>query len=210
MEIACDACFEYVTQTNRIENRSEKCINLMSTFAIATFIPSHTHALAHEKWDCMRHISSAIISNCRVRMHVNRRQISNYPNQWTHSTIFAASPLFWRCFVRWPNHILNNFFVFVCFCLPMQSFIWPLARCASPDESIIVELRTQTTKILLRTGLATTSSTSRGTISSNSKIVGRYVMLMQGKSVPYSFSASAFGFESFWFYFFCSRRNETQ
>lgn len=66
------------------------------------------------------------------------------------------------------------------FSLILQSFVWPLARSASPDESIIVELRTQTTKILLRTGLATTS-TSRGTISSNSKIVGRYIMLMQGK-----------------------------
>lgn len=178
----------YTNEPNRKQKRKMYKFNV--DFCDCDFYPD-THTRAHEKWDCMRHISSAIISNCRVRMHVNRRQISNYPNQWTHSTIFAASPLFWRCFVRWPNHILNNFFVFVCFCLPMQSFIWPLARCASPDESIIVELRTQTTKILLRTGLATTSSTSRGTISSNSKIFGRYVMLMQGKSVPYSFSASA-------------------
>lgn len=61
----------------------------------------------------------------------------------------------------------------------LQSFIWPLARPATAEENVIIELRSQTTKILLRTGLATTS-TSRGTISSNSKMVGRYVMLMQG------------------------------
>ncbi|XP_055296702.1 otoferlin isoform X2 [Sitodiplosis mosellana] len=60
-----------------------------------------------------------------------------------------------------------------------QSFIWPLARPSTADESVVVELRTQTTKILLKTGLASTS-TSRGTIASNSKMVGRYVMLMQG------------------------------
>lgn len=54
-----------------------------------------------------------------------------------------------------------------------------MARPATSEESVIVELRTQTTKILLKTGLASTS-TSRGTIASNSKIVGRYVMLMQG------------------------------
>ncbi|XP_031628335.1 otoferlin isoform X2 [Contarinia nasturtii] len=59
-----------------------------------------------------------------------------------------------------------------------QSFIWPLARPATSDESVTVELRTQTTKILLKTGLATTS-TSRGTIASNSKIVGKFAMLMQ-------------------------------
>lgn len=66
----------------------------------------------------------------------------------------------------------------------LQSFIWPLARCATPEEQITVELRSQTTKILLKTGLATTSTSrggsSRGAISSNSKMVGRYVMLMQG------------------------------
>ncbi|KAG4068681.1 hypothetical protein HA402_002372 [Bradysia odoriphaga] len=66
----------------------------------------------------------------------------------------------------------------------VHSFIWPLARCASPEEHIIVELRSQTTKILLKTGLASSSTSrggsSRGAISSNSKMVGRYVMLMQG------------------------------
>lgn len=60
-----------------------------------------------------------------------------------------------------------------------QSFIWPLARPANPDETISVELRTQTTKILMKTGIVS-ASTSRGTITSSSKIVGRYVMLMQG------------------------------
>ncbi|XP_055370842.1 otoferlin-like [Condylostylus longicornis] len=69
-----------------------------------------------------------------------------------------------------------------------QSFIWPLARPANPDESVIVELRSQTTKILLKTGLGGSSSSrqgiggggSRGTITSSSKCVGQYVILMQG------------------------------
>lgn len=64
-----------------------------------------------------------------------------------------------------------------------QSFIWPLARPATADETIIVELRTQTTRILMKTGFAS-ASTSRGTITSSSKIVGRYEMLMQGKRLP--------------------------
>ncbi len=66
----------------------------------------------------------------------------------------------------------------------MQSFIWPLARPATQDESVTIELRTQTTKILLKTGIGTSSSSgsgSRGAISSSSKIIGRYVILMQGK-----------------------------
>ncbi|XP_055617396.1 otoferlin-like isoform X1 [Toxorhynchites rutilus septentrionalis] len=64
-----------------------------------------------------------------------------------------------------------------------QSFIWPLARPADQEEMVIVELRQQTTKILLKTGIggsATTRGGSRGTITSSTKIVGRYVMLMQG------------------------------
>lgn len=66
----------------------------------------------------------------------------------------------------------------------VQSFIWPLARPATADETIIVELRTQTTKILMKTGFAS-ASTSRGTITSSSKVVGRYEMLMQGKLILY-------------------------
>ncbi|XP_038103984.1 otoferlin isoform X1 [Culex quinquefasciatus] len=64
-----------------------------------------------------------------------------------------------------------------------QSFIWPLARPGDEDETVIVELRQQTTKILLKTGIGGTASTrgaSRGTITSSTKIIGRYVMLMQG------------------------------
>ncbi|XP_055682391.1 otoferlin [Lutzomyia longipalpis] len=66
-----------------------------------------------------------------------------------------------------------------------QAFVWPIARSASPEEIIIVELRTQTTKILVKTGLSTTTSSStssaiRGAIGSSSKVIGRYVMLMQG------------------------------
>ncbi|XP_055712780.1 otoferlin-like isoform X2 [Phlebotomus papatasi] len=64
-----------------------------------------------------------------------------------------------------------------------QAFVWPLARSSSPEETIVVELRTQTTKILLKTGLSSSSGTSsntRGAIGSSSKIIGRYVMLMQG------------------------------
>ncbi|XP_062700276.1 otoferlin-like isoform X1 [Aedes albopictus] len=64
-----------------------------------------------------------------------------------------------------------------------QSFIWPLARPADEDETVIVELRQQTTKILLKTGIggsATSRGGSRGTITSSTKIIGRYVMLMQG------------------------------
>lgn len=62
-----------------------------------------------------------------------------------------------------------------------QSFIWPLARAAGADEALVVELRVQSTCILMRTGpSASSSSSSRGTIASNSKAAGRYVMLMQG------------------------------
>ncbi|XP_052861524.1 otoferlin-like [Anopheles cruzii] len=69
-----------------------------------------------------------------------------------------------------------------------QSFIWPLARPADDTETVTVELRQQTTKILLKTGLVGSSSASssngsnghRGTIASSTKIVGRFVMLMQG------------------------------
>lgn len=87
-------------------------------------------------------------------------------------------------FCRCSKNVINFYFLFL-FILFLQSFIWPLARSASPEENVIVELRSQTTKILLKTGLGTPSTsragTSRGTICSNSKIVGRYVMLMQGK-----------------------------
>ncbi|XP_055522373.1 otoferlin-like isoform X2 [Wyeomyia smithii] len=64
-----------------------------------------------------------------------------------------------------------------------QSFIWPLARPADEDEAVIVELRQQTTKILLKTGIggsATSRGGSRGTITSSTKIIGRFVLLMQG------------------------------
>ncbi|XP_055909489.1 otoferlin-like isoform X1 [Eupeodes corollae] len=64
-----------------------------------------------------------------------------------------------------------------------QSFIWPLARPATAEETLTVELRTQTTKILLKTALGSTSSSrqgSSGTISSSSKCIGQYVILMQG------------------------------
>lgn len=64
-----------------------------------------------------------------------------------------------------------------------QSFIWPLARPATAEENITVELRQQTTKILFKTGTSSSSSSgsSRGTIASSSKVIGQYVMLMQGK-----------------------------
>jgi hypothetical protein len=63
-----------------------------------------------------------------------------------------------------------------------QSFIWPLARPTSPDEPVLIELRQQTTKILFKSGAGSSSSSgSRGTISSSSKVVGQYVMLMQGE-----------------------------
>ncbi|XP_037936219.1 otoferlin-like [Teleopsis dalmanni] len=65
-----------------------------------------------------------------------------------------------------------------------QSFIWPLARPANNDEPLIVELRTQTTKTLLKTGLSHASGGlvggTSGTITSSSKCVGQYVVLMQG------------------------------
>ncbi|XP_050085649.1 otoferlin-like isoform X2 [Anopheles aquasalis] len=72
-----------------------------------------------------------------------------------------------------------------------QSFIWPLARPADDNETITVELRQQTTKILLKTGLVASSSSNgsngtgghRGTIASSTKIIGRFVMLMQGLKV---------------------------
>uniref|UniRef100_A0A1I8P4F1 C2 domain-containing protein n=1 Tax=Stomoxys calcitrans TaxID=35570 RepID=A0A1I8P4F1_STOCA len=67
-----------------------------------------------------------------------------------------------------------------------QSFIWPLARPATDEEPLIVELRAQTTKTLIRTSLSHASggwmggSPATGTISSSSKCVGQYLMLMQG------------------------------
>lgn len=87
----------------------------------------------------------------------------------------------WKCRQFYPIFSLNSNYLYLKkngFLL--QSFIWPLARPATSDENVIVELRSQTTKNLLKAGLASTSN-SRGTIASNSKIVGRYVMLMQGK-----------------------------
>lgn len=68
----------------------------------------------------------------------------------------------------------------LCYVTQRQSYIWPLARPATPEETITVELRSQTTKILLKTGL-TSPSSSRGAISSSSKLIGRYVLLMQGE-----------------------------
>ncbi|XP_065364288.1 otoferlin-like [Calliphora vicina] len=66
-----------------------------------------------------------------------------------------------------------------------QSFIWPLARPACDEEPLIVELRTQTTKTLIKTGLSHASGglmggTATGTITSSSKCIGQYMMLMQG------------------------------
>ncbi|KAI8121686.1 Otoferlin [Lucilia cuprina] len=66
-----------------------------------------------------------------------------------------------------------------------QSFIWPLARPANDEEPLIVELRTQTTKTLIKTGLSHASGglmggTATGTITSSSKCIGQYMMLMQG------------------------------
>ncbi|XP_037882355.1 uncharacterized protein LOC119633128 isoform X2 [Glossina fuscipes] len=74
-----------------------------------------------------------------------------------------------------------------------QSFIWPLARSATDDEPLIVELRTQTTKTLIKTGFSQASgswmgsgggtmSATTGTIASSSKCVGQYIILMQATS----------------------------
>ncbi|XP_049278601.1 otoferlin-like [Anopheles funestus] len=66
-----------------------------------------------------------------------------------------------------------------------QSFIWPLARAADETETITVELRQQTTKILLKTAIGggsggtSGSASSRGSITSSTKIIGRFVMLAQ-------------------------------
>lgn len=62
-----------------------------------------------------------------------------------------------------------------------QAFIWPLNSPLEEDEKILIELRTQTTKILLKTGLGATKSGSSGTISSSSKCIGKYVIFTQGK-----------------------------
>ncbi|CRK93099.1 CLUMA_CG006578, isoform A [Clunio marinus] len=61
-----------------------------------------------------------------------------------------------------------------------QSFIWPLARPATPEETILIELRQQNTKLPFKAGSSSSSGSSRGTISSASKVIGQYVMLMQG------------------------------
>uniref|UniRef100_A0A1A9V0H2 Uncharacterized protein n=1 Tax=Glossina austeni TaxID=7395 RepID=A0A1A9V0H2_GLOAU len=77
--------------------------------------------------------------------------------------------------------------------MSLTSFIWPLARSATDDEPLIVELRTQTTKTLIKTGFSQasgswmgsgmgTTSTTTGTIASSSKCIGQYIILMQGKS----------------------------
>lgn len=84
-------------------------------------------------------------------------------------------------------------------CTFQQSFIWPLARPATPEETIIIELRQQTTKILFKTGTSSSSSSgsSRGTISSSSKVIGQYAMLMQGKLICFSsFSNGEIGKDS--------------
>lgn len=61
----------------------------------------------------------------------------------------------------------------------MQSFIWPLARAAAGDEQLVVELRIQSTRILLKTSPGNASAAAaRGAISSSSKPVGRYVIVM--------------------------------
>lgn len=79
------------------------------------------------------------------------------------------------------------YILFFLFCFIAQSFIWPLARPATDEEPLIVELRTQTTKTLIRTSLSHASggwmggSPATGTITSSSKCVGQYMMLMQGK-----------------------------
>ncbi|KFB41978.1 AGAP000389-PA-like protein [Anopheles sinensis] len=69
----------------------------------------------------------------------------------------------------------------------VESFIWPLARAADEAETITVELRQQTTKILLKTGIGIASGGgngsggpgNRGSITSSTKIIGRFVMLAQ-------------------------------
>lgn len=67
----------------------------------------------------------------------------------------------------------------------LQKFIWPLARSASPEESVVVELHSQTTQILFNPGRGSPSTskanTSWGTINNKSEFIGRYVMLMQGE-----------------------------
>uniref|UniRef100_A0A182TL79 C2 domain-containing protein n=1 Tax=Anopheles melas TaxID=34690 RepID=A0A182TL79_9DIPT len=69
------------------------------------------------------------------------------------------------------------------FAVPLcSSFIWPLARAADETETITVELRQQTTKILLKTAIGvsgTGTPSSRGSITSSTKIIGRFVMLAQ-------------------------------
>lgn len=73
-----------------------------------------------------------------------------------------------------------------------QSFIWPLARPATEEETIIIELRQQTSKILSKTGIGSSSGSSRGSISGGSKLVGQYVMLMQGESFILMFKNTYF------------------
>ena len=83
--------------------------------------------------------------------------------------------------------VLLKLIAFFSFFHYFQSFIWPLARSANEDEPLVVELRTQTTKTLIKTGLSHASgglmggSTATGTITSSSKCIGQYMMLMQGK-----------------------------
>ena len=74
----------------------------------------------------------------------------------------------------------------------IQSFIWPLARNTTPEETITIELRQQTTKILFKSGTSSssTSGSSRGTIASSSKIIGQYVMLVQGELTKKSLNVS--------------------
>lgn len=65
--------------------------------------------------------------------------------------------------------------------------MWPLNTPLEDDEKILVELRTQTTKILLKTGLGATKSGSSGTISSSSKCLGKYVIFTQGEFFVFNF-----------------------
>lgn len=125
--------------------------------------------------------------NKRCHYKTKRKQcffLHFIPHEWLFNVCIV---IFFYSFV---SHAFKTFFCFsnqfnpFLFSLFLQSFIWPLARPASQDETVTIELRTQTTKILLKTGLGSSSSSgSRGAISSSSKIIGRYVILMQGRII---------------------------
>lgn len=84
---------------------------------------------------------------------------------------------------------------------PNQTFVWPLARPATDDEYLIIELGFQSTKRLIQSGISNVSKgilgssnasessyvSTSGSILGSNRCFGRYLLLMQGKPINVNF-----------------------